>query len=163
MSLTTLLVFAGALFIAAGSPGPSVAALVARVLTKGSDVLPFLAAIRIGEAVWLTCAVADWRRLLRHSIGRSSPIKWAGVAYLVSICPGKCGIRRCRYDGGKATGCAIAAPPLLRRPDGDDGQSQDHDASTWRCCRRSLIFMPLPGRLDRAGGDDVRRAGGHQI
>ena len=43
MTLTTLLVFAGALFIAAGTPGPSVAALVARVISKGArDVLPFL-------------------------------------------------------------------------------------------------------------------------
>jgi threonine/homoserine/homoserine lactone efflux protein len=43
---TSLLIFAGALFIAAGSPGPSIAALVARVLARGwRDVLPFLAAM----------------------------------------------------------------------------------------------------------------------
>lgn len=35
MSLMTLLVFAGALMMAAGSPGPSIAALVARVLSRG--------------------------------------------------------------------------------------------------------------------------------
>ena len=35
MSLSSLLLFAGALMIAAGSPGPSIAALVARVLARG--------------------------------------------------------------------------------------------------------------------------------
>ena len=59
MTLSNLLVFALALMVAAGSPGPSVAALVARVLTNGfRDVLPFLAAMWLGEALWLGCAVA---------------------------------------------------------------------------------------------------------
>lgn len=45
MSLSSLALFAAALLVAAGSPGPSIAALVARVLTNGvRDVLPFLAA-----------------------------------------------------------------------------------------------------------------------
>jgi len=53
MTLSNLLVFALALLIAAGSPGPSIAALVARVLSNGfRDVLPFLAAMWLGEAVW---------------------------------------------------------------------------------------------------------------
>ena len=59
MTPSNLLVFALALIVAAGSPGPSVAALVARVLTNGfRDVLPFLAAMWLGEALWLGCAVA---------------------------------------------------------------------------------------------------------
>ena len=62
MALSGLLVFALALIVAAGSPGPSIAALVARVLTNGfRDVLPFLAAMWIGEALWLTCAF--WKPL----------------------------------------------------------------------------------------------------
>ncbi|RUZ54925.1 LysE family translocator, partial [Mesorhizobium sp. M7A.F.Ca.CA.004.05.2.1] len=35
MHPTSLLIFAAALFVAAGSPGPSIAALVARVISKG--------------------------------------------------------------------------------------------------------------------------------
>jgi threonine/homoserine/homoserine lactone efflux protein len=59
MALSGLLVFALALIVAAGSPGPSIAALVARVMTSGlRDVLPFLAAMWLGEAIWLGCAVA---------------------------------------------------------------------------------------------------------
>ena len=58
MALSSLLAFAVALIVTAGSPGPSVAALVARVLTNGiRDVLPFLAAMWLGEALWLTAAV----------------------------------------------------------------------------------------------------------
>ena len=54
MSASSLLIFALALFIAAGSPGPSVAALVARVISHGlRDVLPFLLAMWIGEAICL--------------------------------------------------------------------------------------------------------------
>jgi threonine/homoserine/homoserine lactone efflux protein len=57
MTISNLLVFALALMVAAGSPGPSVAALVARVLTNGfRDVLPFLAAMWLGEALWLGCS-----------------------------------------------------------------------------------------------------------
>ena len=55
MDLSSLLIFAGTLAVAAGSPGPSVTALVARVLARGfRDVLPFLAAMWIGEAIWLS-------------------------------------------------------------------------------------------------------------
>ena len=41
--------------MAAGSPGPNIAALVARVLTSGwRGVLPFVVAMWIGEAIWLS-------------------------------------------------------------------------------------------------------------
>ncbi|TCR75675.1 LysE family translocator [Rhizobium sp. BK376] len=86
MSLTTLLVFAGALFVAAGSPGPSIAALVARVLSKGTrDVLPFLAAMWIGEAVWLTCAVAGLSAVAETFHFAFVAIKWIGVCYLLYL------------------------------------------------------------------------------
>ncbi|KAB1089036.1 LysE family translocator [Neorhizobium galegae] len=61
MTLASLLVFAAALFVAAGSPGPSIAALVARVLSKGyRDVLPFLAAMWVGVAYLLYLAWKMW-------------------------------------------------------------------------------------------------------
>ena len=60
MTLASLAIFAGALLVAAGSPGPSVAALIARVLSRGPrDVLPFLSAMWVGEAVWLSLAVEN--------------------------------------------------------------------------------------------------------
>jgi hypothetical protein len=52
VTAAALMVFALTLLIAAGTPGPSIAALVARVMTNGlRDVLPFLAAMWIGEAI----------------------------------------------------------------------------------------------------------------
>ncbi|MDQ0562914.1 threonine/homoserine/homoserine lactone efflux protein [Rhizobium mesoamericanum] len=83
MTLTSLFVFACALFVAAGSPGPSVAALVARVISKGArDVVPFLAAMWLGEAIWLTCAVAGLAAIAETFHYAFVAIKWLGVCYL---------------------------------------------------------------------------------
>ena len=58
MDFASLLIFASALLVAAGTPGPSIAALVARVIARGvGSVLPFLLAMWVGEAVWLSLAV----------------------------------------------------------------------------------------------------------
>jgi threonine/homoserine/homoserine lactone efflux protein len=86
MSWSNLLVFALALIVAAGSPGPSVAALVARVLTNGiRDVLPFLAAMWIGEAIWLGCAVAGLAVIARSLGWVFIALKFLGVAYLLFL------------------------------------------------------------------------------
>ena len=86
MSLTTLVIFAGALMMAAGSPGPSIAALVARVLSRGArDVLPFLAAMWIGEGIWLTCAVLGLAAIAETFYAAFVAIKWLGVLYLLYL------------------------------------------------------------------------------
>jgi threonine/homoserine/homoserine lactone efflux protein len=84
MEPTSLLIFAGALLVAAGSPGPSIAALVARVISKGfRDVFPFLAAMWIGEAIWLSMAVFGLAFVAQTFHFAFVVVKWAGVAYLV--------------------------------------------------------------------------------
>jgi threonine/homoserine/homoserine lactone efflux protein len=86
MTVANLLVFALALCVAAGSPGPSIAALVARVLTNGlRDVLPFLAAMWLGEALWLSCAVAGLAVVARTLGVVFLAIKLIGVAYLLYL------------------------------------------------------------------------------
>lgn len=86
MTLASLLLFAGALFVAAGSPGPSVAALVSRVIAKGfSDALPFLLAMWIGEAVWLALAVWGLAYMAETFHLAFLALKWAGVAYLAYL------------------------------------------------------------------------------
>jgi threonine/homoserine/homoserine lactone efflux protein len=81
-----LLAFAAALAVAAGSPGPSIAALVARVLSRGPGaVLPFLAAMWIGEAVWLACAVFGLAVLAQTFQAAFTLLKWAGIAYLALL------------------------------------------------------------------------------
>jgi threonine/homoserine/homoserine lactone efflux protein len=81
-----LLLFAGALMVAAGSPGPSIAALVARVLTNGwRNVLPFMVAMWIGEAAWLIAAVIGLAALAETFHWVFVVIKWGGVAYLLIL------------------------------------------------------------------------------
>ncbi|MGE7370255.1 LysE family translocator [Neorhizobium sp. NPDC001467] len=86
MTLPSILVFATALFVAAGSPGPSIAALVARVLSKGwRDVLPFVVAMWVGEAIWLSFAVAGLAAVAESFQAVFVAIKWIGVAYLLYL------------------------------------------------------------------------------
>ena len=86
MDPSLLLVFAGALVVNAGSPGPSIAALVSRVLTRGfRDVLPFLAAMWLGEVLWLTLAVAGLAAIAETFHLLFVVIKWAGIAYLLYL------------------------------------------------------------------------------
>jgi threonine/homoserine/homoserine lactone efflux protein len=84
MTATALIGFAFALVVAAGSPGPSIVALVARVLTGGlREVLPFLAAMWIGEAMWLTIAVAGLAFVAQAFALLFLIIKFAGIGYLL--------------------------------------------------------------------------------
>jgi hypothetical protein len=86
VTLSSLFVFALALLITAGSPSPSVAALVARVLTHGlREVLPFLIAMRFGEALWLTCAVTGLAVLAHQFALAFLALKFAGIAYLLFL------------------------------------------------------------------------------
>jgi threonine/homoserine/homoserine lactone efflux protein len=83
MTPSALLIFAGALIVAAGSPGPSIAALVARVISKGwRDVLPFLAAMWVGEAIWLSLAVFGLAFVAQTFHLAFLVVKWVGVGYL---------------------------------------------------------------------------------
>lgn len=86
MHLTSLLIFAAALFVAAGSPGPSIAALVARVISKGfRDVFPFLLAMWIGEGIWLSLAVFGLAVVAQTFHFAFVVVKWVGVAYLAYL------------------------------------------------------------------------------
>jgi threonine/homoserine/homoserine lactone efflux protein len=86
MELSSLAVFAFALALAAGSPGPSIAALVARVLTGGlGSVLPFLAAMWIGEAMWLMAALLGLGFIAERFHLAFVVLKYAGIAYLLFL------------------------------------------------------------------------------
>jgi threonine/homoserine/homoserine lactone efflux protein len=86
MAPTALLIFSGALIADSLSPGPTVTALVARVLARGvRDVLPFLMAIWLGEAIWLSLGVAGLAALAASFQMAFQAIKWAGVAYLLYL------------------------------------------------------------------------------
>src|SRR3546814_10860572 len=72
--------------VAAGSPGPSSAALVARVVSAGwQGVLPFVAAMWIGEAIWLSLAVWGLAAVAESLHLLFTVIKYLGVAYLLYL------------------------------------------------------------------------------
>ena len=86
MDLNSLLIFGAALAVAAGSPGPSIAALVARVISRGAgSVLPFLSAMWIGEAVWLSAAVFGLAYIAQTFATAFMILKWIGVGYLLYL------------------------------------------------------------------------------
>lgn len=86
MDITGLLVFATALFIAAASPGPGIAAIVARVLGRGTQgAAAFGAGLAIGDVVWLTFAIAGLAALAQAFHGVFLVVKYAGAAYLLYL------------------------------------------------------------------------------
>ena len=86
MTLDALLLFAGALFVAAASPGPGIAALVARVLGRGpAGAVAFTTGLAIGDVVWLAVAVAGLSALAQTFQGVFLVLKYAGAAYLLFL------------------------------------------------------------------------------
>jgi threonine/homoserine/homoserine lactone efflux protein len=86
LDLSAQLIFAGTVALVAGSPGPSVAALVARVISRGHrGVIPFLAAMWIGEAIWLGFAVFGLAVIAQTFHLAFIAIKYLGLAYLVYL------------------------------------------------------------------------------
>lgn len=86
MTIESLLVFAVALFVAAASPGPGIAAIVARVLGRGTTgALAFTAGVAMGDIVWLTVAVTGLAALASTFQGVFAVVKYAGAAYLLYI------------------------------------------------------------------------------
>jgi len=83
---TAILIFAGALFVAAASPGPGIAAIVARVLGRGTDgSVAFTAGVAIGDVVWLTLAVTGLAVLAQTFQAVFVAVKYAGAAYLLFL------------------------------------------------------------------------------
>ena len=86
MTLSALLFFAGVYFAAVASPGPGVAALVARVLGQGlGGVAPFIAGYFVGDMIWLILAATGLAVIAKTFAGVFVAIKFAGAAYLLYL------------------------------------------------------------------------------
>jgi len=86
MDLTSLLVFTGALLVAAASPGPGIAAIVARVLGRGMNgAIAFTAGVALGDVVWLTVAILGLAVVAQTFQAVFLVIKYAGAAYLLYL------------------------------------------------------------------------------
>ena len=86
MDLSSLVIFAGALLVAAASPGPGIAAIVARVLGRGlQGAFAFTAGIATGDVIWLTFAVLGLSAIAQTFESVFLVIKYAGAAYLLYL------------------------------------------------------------------------------
>ena len=86
MELTSLVVFAGILVVAAGTPGPNVGALVARVISRGhKGVFPFMFGLWLGDAIWLSLAVWGLSAIANSFHTVFLVLKYLGVAYLIYL------------------------------------------------------------------------------
>jgi threonine/homoserine/homoserine lactone efflux protein len=84
MNLDSLLVFCAAYLLAVASPGPGIAALVARVLATGLRGVPaFIAGFVAGDLIWFSLAVAGLAALAQTMGWLFLAIKWAGILYLL--------------------------------------------------------------------------------
>jgi threonine/homoserine/homoserine lactone efflux protein len=86
MTITGLMVFATTYALAVASPGPGVAALVARVLARGlGGLVPFIAGFVVGDLVWFAVAAAGLAVLAQTLHGLFLAVKYAGAAYLLYL------------------------------------------------------------------------------
>ena len=84
MDLAPLLLFAGVYFAAVASPGPGLAAVVARGLGQGLAAGPaFVAGFVVGDLIWFTVAATGLGVLARSFEMLFLAINYAGCAYLL--------------------------------------------------------------------------------
>jgi threonine/homoserine/homoserine lactone efflux protein len=86
MTVSSLLLFATVYFAAVATPGPGIAALIARVLGQGlMGVAPFIAGYFVGDMIWLMLAATGLAVIAKTFAGVFVAIKFAGAAYLLYL------------------------------------------------------------------------------
>ena len=86
MTLSGLLIFAAAYVMATASPGPGVAAVLARVLARGTPGMPgFIAGFVLGDLTWFSIAATGLAVLAQTFAALFLAIKYAGAAYLLFL------------------------------------------------------------------------------
>ena len=86
MTPGSLVLFAAVYFAAVATPGPGLAALVARVIAYGLvGVAPFIAGYVVGDMIWLVVAGTGLAALAKAFAGAFTAIKYAGAGYLLYL------------------------------------------------------------------------------
>lgn len=86
MSIYGLLTFCAVYALAVATPGPGVAAIIARSLAHGFKGAPaFIAGFVVGDLVWFSIAATGLAALARTAAAVFVVIKWAGVVYLMYL------------------------------------------------------------------------------
>ncbi len=86
MDLASLLLFVAVYFMAVASPGPGMAAVVARGLGQGMQAAPaFVAGFVVGDLIWFTIAATGLAVVAKTFETLFLVIKYAGCAYLLYL------------------------------------------------------------------------------
>ena len=86
MELHGLVLFCLMYLVATATPGPGIAAILARVLGRGHDgIAPFIAGYVVGDLIWFTLAATGMAMLARTAHVLFLCIKYAGAAYLLYL------------------------------------------------------------------------------
>jgi threonine/homoserine/homoserine lactone efflux protein len=86
MSIYGLLTFCAVYALAVATPGPGVAAIIARSLAHGFKGAPaFVAGFVVGDLAWFGIAATGLAALARTAATVFVAIKWAGVVYLLYL------------------------------------------------------------------------------
>jgi threonine/homoserine/homoserine lactone efflux protein len=86
MNVAALVLFGSTLLGAAASPGPGIAALVARVIGRGAEgAVAFAGGLVLGDLVWLAVAILGLAVVAQTFHEVFLVIKYVGAAYLVYL------------------------------------------------------------------------------
>ena len=86
MSFASLIIFCSTYLLAAATPGPGIAALLARVMGRGTKGIPaFIAGFVVGDLFWCTLAVTGLAVLAQTFHSLFVVIKYMGAAYLLFL------------------------------------------------------------------------------
>ncbi len=86
MTLTSLVLFVSVYVAAVATPGPGIAALVARTLGRGtSGALPFILGYVVGDLFWFAGAAAGLSVVAKNYAALFEVLKYAGCAYLLYV------------------------------------------------------------------------------
>lgn len=81
---TSVLTFALAIGLATASPGPTIAALLARVFGRGTRGMPaFCSGLILGDMIWFAAAVFGLAVIAQTAQPVFAAVKYAGAAYLL--------------------------------------------------------------------------------
>ena len=86
MSIYGLLIFAAVYALAVASPGPGVAAIVARSLARGMNgSVAFIGGFLVGDLIWFVFAATGLAAIAQTAHVLFVAIKYAGAAYLLYL------------------------------------------------------------------------------
>lgn len=86
MNALSLFAFALVMALSMATPGPTITALLARVIARGTPgIVPFCAGLVVGDVIWLTAAVLGLSLLAQTAQPIFAVLKWFGVAYLIYL------------------------------------------------------------------------------